>query len=127
MQIVILDGSAVERRLTRKIVELIEQGAEIIEFADGNEALMFCKNNNPDIIFADVNGGSIDGISFVKYLWDIQKVHNILITSGQKNNEHNEKNAVECFKLNVSDFLLKPLTLASVDTALHNLRYAINS
>ncbi len=89
----------------------IEQMAEYISkvpflelkatFARGLEAIMYLKNNKADILFLDIQMDDINGIQLLKSVKDLPAV--ILTTAY-------DQYAIEGYSLEVSDYLLKPIS-----------------
>ena len=68
-------------------------------FTKAEEALKFINENNIDIIFLDIQMPNINGIEFIQ---NLRKDHKIIFTTAY------DKYAVEGFKLEATDYLLKP-------------------
>ena len=68
-------------------------------FDDGLSALEFLKNNEPDLIFLDIQIPGLSGVDFLKI---IEKKSQIIITSAYS------QYALEAFELDVRDYLMKP-------------------
>ena len=89
----------------------IEQMAEYISkvpflelkatFARGLEAIMYLKKNKADILFLDIQMDDINGIQLLKSVKDLPSV--ILTTAY-------DQYAIEGYSLEVSDYLLKPIS-----------------
>ncbi len=62
----IVDDSKVIRMVARKILEDLE--FEVIEAADGNEALEACKKKLPEAVLLDWNMPVMDGLEFLREL-----------------------------------------------------------
>ena len=77
---------------------------EFYAFTSSAKALSEAKRLRPDLIFLDITMPEMDGIEFTEA---IKKVYSpeIIIISG--NDDYNIVR--QCFKLNVSDYLLKPI------------------
>ncbi len=89
----------------------IEQLAEYISkvpylemkasFQRGLDAIMYLKNNRADILFLDIQMDDINGIQILKSVKDLPSV--ILTTAY-------DQYAIEGYSLEVSDYLLKPIS-----------------
>ena len=62
----VVDDSKVIRMVARKILEDLE--FQVLEAADGNEALEACKKKFPEAVLLDWNMPVMDGIEFLKEL-----------------------------------------------------------
>jgi two-component system, chemotaxis family, chemotaxis protein CheY len=62
----IVDDSAVIRKVARRIVE--NMGIHVAEAEDGDEALDACKAAMPDVILLDWNMPNMDGYAFLQAL-----------------------------------------------------------
>lgn len=102
----IVDDSAVMRRIARRIIEEIG-GFEISEAGDGEEAFAFCQTSLPDAILLDWNMPKMDGFEFLLALrrmsgGDKPKV--ILCIS-----EDNSRLITRALHAGANDCALKPL------------------
>lgn len=68
-------------------------------FTKSDEALKFINENDIDIIFLDIQMPNINGIEFIQ---NLRKEHKIIFTTAY------DQYAVEGFKLEATDYLLKP-------------------
>ncbi len=62
----IVDDSAVIRKVARRILELLDFTVRDAE--DGQKGLDLCQQEMPDVVFADVNMPGMDGYAFLKAL-----------------------------------------------------------
>ncbi|MEQ8656709.1 MAG: response regulator [Hyphomicrobiales bacterium] len=62
----VVDDSSVIRKVARRILEDLH--FEVLEAADGQEALEMCREAMPDSIFLDWNMPVMDGLEFLKAL-----------------------------------------------------------
>lgn len=60
----VVDDSRVVRKFARKILE--ENGIEVFEAGDGNEALTECRQRETDVILLDWNMPNLDGMGFLQ-------------------------------------------------------------
>jgi len=77
-------------------------------FSSANESIPFLKRNKVDLMFLDINMPFINGVSFLKKLKSPPKT---IITTA-----HSEY-ALESYDLNVSDYLLKPISFERFEKA----------
>ena len=71
-------------------------------FSNAIDAINYLKNNQIDLIFLDINMPVFDGLSFIKSL---EKKPLIVITTAYK------EYAAETYELDVTDYLVKPISL----------------
>lgn len=62
----VVDDSRVIRKVARRILEDLQ--FEVVEAADGLEALNYCKEKMPDAVLLDWNMPVMDGITFLRQL-----------------------------------------------------------
>jgi two-component system chemotaxis response regulator CheY len=60
----IVDDSKVIRKVARHILEALK--FDVVEAADGNEALEFCSHSKPDVILLDWNMPVMSGMDFLR-------------------------------------------------------------
>ena len=72
-RILAVDDSASMRHMVS--VTLRGAGYEVIEAADGDEALEYARNNSVDLVLADVNMPRMDGITLVAELRALPNYH----------------------------------------------------
>src|SRR5580704_18455567 len=95
-------------------VEVIATGS------NGLEALELIRNLEPELVFLDVNMPGLDGIGVVRRLREngIDPPHIIFVTAY-------DQYAVEAFRLEAMDYLLKPLDKARLAESIDRARRAI--
>jgi len=96
----IVDDEPLARELIRRYVEKLENIEIVAVCCNAMEALNVLQTMQIDLIFMDIHMPQITGIDFLKTLKYSPKV--IIITA------HKEY-AIDCFDLNVVDYLLKPV------------------
>jgi len=77
------------------------------KFSSGIEALSFIKNNNIDLVFIDIQMPQLNGLEFSRLVKNCA----IIFTTAF------EKYAIEGYKVNAIDYLLKPFSYAEFFTA----------
>ena len=101
MNCIIIDDDSVSRQLLADFAEQTTDLELINEFASIQEALPFLNSNPVDLIFLDVEMPEMSGIDFLE---EFKPSSKIVLVSG------NDKYAVSGFNLEVSDYLLKPIS-----------------
>src|SRR5688572_21676649 len=65
-KVLIAEDNPVNRELVREVLEL--EGHEIIEAADGEEALARVSDSAPDLVLLDIQMPKLDGIAVIRQL-----------------------------------------------------------
>ena len=112
MKSIIIDDDAVVREL---LAQYIEESPELKlagQFSNVKEALHFLTKEKADLIFLDVEMPEMNGIEFLEEFKPDAEI--VLISS-------NDKYAVNGFNLEVSDYLLKPISFARFNRCITRL------
>ena len=112
MKSIIIDDDAVVREL---LAQYIEESPELKlagQFSTIKEALHFLTKEKADLIFLDVEMPEMNGIEFLEEFKPDAEI--VLISS-------NDKYAVNGFNLEVSDYLLKPISFARFNRCITRL------
>ena len=72
------------------------------ECANGREALNFCKNQSPDIIFLDIQ---MPGLSGLEVAYQLRKSNALIVFSTAY-----DQYAIQAFEVEALDYLIKPFT-----------------
>ncbi len=112
--LIIEDESTAARRLA-KLVQEIDPSIEILEQLDSIEASVnwFAQHPMPDLIFMDIN--LADGLSFE--LFKLQEITAPVIFTTAF-----DEYALQAFKVNSVDYLLKPIKKAELEQAIGKYR-----
>lgn len=114
-----VDAMTVERAFSEIKVEnsikKVSQGEEALEYLQLN------KSQRPGIIFLDLNMPRMNGIEFLNVLKKDEDLKTIPVVIFTTSNE--EKDKLECFRLGVAGYMIKPLNykdflkiIAAIDT-----------
>ncbi|HKJ49301.1 MAG TPA: response regulator [Christiangramia sp.] len=81
----------------------------INEAQDGEEAIKFLRTTTklPDLILLDLNMPKMNGIEFLKILKDdkvLKYIPTIILTTS-----NNRKDVLECYKVGIAGYMIKPL------------------
>ncbi len=111
MKIVIIeDEEVIADELEQNITKLIDQPVDIVKLSSVKMAIAYFRNNNsPDLIFSDIQLG--DGLSFEIFVAEPVSVPIIFCTAY-------DEYALDAFKANGIDYILKPFTAKMLDKAI---------
>jgi two-component system LytT family response regulator len=117
MKCILVDDDTVSRQLIKDFI-LDKKELELVgDFGTMEETLKFLASAEVDLIFLDVELPGMNGIEFIE---EFKPKARIILISAE------EKYAVNGFNLEVSDYLLKPVSFArfnrSVDKVISNQR-----
>src|SRR5579862_8520374 len=97
----IVDDEALARERLRQLLQG-ELGIEVVgECADGQEAVMAIKQQNPDLIFLDVQMPELDGFGVLDAIPPESAPVIVFVTA-------HDKFALRAFEVHAVDYLLKP-------------------
>ena len=118
MKVLIVEDERLAAKKLKTLLDEIDPGIRVVEITDSvkNTAKWMANNPSPDLIFMDIQLG--DGICFEIFEIVEVKCPTIIITAF---NEY----AQEAFKVNSVDYLLKPVSIEELKSALekfHSLR-----
>ncbi len=82
---------------------------QVIEAADGEQAIKILQNkdNLPDLILLDLNMPKMNGIEFLRILKKdevLKYIPTIILTTS-----NNRKDVLECYKIGIAGYMIKPL------------------
>jgi two-component system chemotaxis response regulator CheY len=109
----IVDDSSVMRKIVER--SLRQAGMEleqVLEAANGAEALVLLKNNHVDIILCDINMPVMDGLEFIKQLPSVANAKGVpvvMITT-----EGSEGHVVQAISAGARGYIRKPFTADQV-------------
>ncbi|NLS45016.1 MAG: response regulator [Firmicutes bacterium] len=111
----VVDDAAFIRLRTRKLLE--ENGYEVEEAQNGEEAIRKYSETSPDLVLLDITMPVMDGITALKGIKQIDpKAKVIMCTAvGQ------QSLVIEAIKAGANDYLLKPLDPEKVLAAIKKL------
>lgn len=89
----------------------------VYEASDGIEALNIYKSKKIDFILADIEMQGINGIDFIKEVRKSNKEIKIVIMSAYDNKDY----LMEAIKLNLLDYLVKPVSRLSFQNIISNV------
>ncbi|TXE14979.1 response regulator [Seonamhaeicola algicola] len=109
LNILLVEDDMIEVMKFNRVLSALQLDHKIIEANNGEEALKILedKSDLPDIILLDLNMPKINGIEFLTILKEdehLKYLPAIILTTSS-----NDKDLLECFKLGIAGYVLKPL------------------
>lgn len=109
LNILLIEDDAIEVMKFNRVLKKLEANHKVVEANNGEEALEILRNKEiiPDIILLDLNMPKLNGIEFLTILKndDVLKYISSIILSTSSNH----KDMLECYKIGIAGYLIKPL------------------
>ena len=109
LRTLIVDDSSVMRKI---VARALQQGgvtvAEIIEAANGSEALEILRREKVDLVLSDINMPVMDGLEFVRQLRSVENAKGVpVVMITTEGSESHVKEAISC---GARGYIRKPFT-----------------
>lgn len=116
MKTVIIDDEFVQlEHLKQKLIKECSEIDSIETFSDPKDGLLFLSKNKIDLLFLDIEMPSMSGFEFIE-IAGLDKLPPIIFTTAFS------KYAVNAFKVNAIDYLLKPIVNKELKMAIQKVR-----
>lgn len=112
MKILIVDDAAFMRMMLKDI--LTKEGYEVIEAADGVDAVDKYKANTPDIVTMDITMPNMDGIQALKEIKKMNGNAKVIMCSAMGQ----QQMVIEAIQNGAKDFIVKPFQADRVKEAI---------
>ena len=116
LTIVIADDEAPARNRLRDLLTDIENVSLVGEAKNGKDAISVVEDKKPDLLLLDIRMPVMDGIEAATHLQKLTAKPHIIFTTAYDNH------ALQAFELNAIDYLLKPIRLERLQTAINKVR-----
>lgn len=114
-KVLVVDDSAFMRM--RNAALLKELGHEVIEAADGAQAVAVFKQERPDAVLMDITMPVMDGLQALKAILEIDPSARVAMVTAMGQ----QAIVMEAIKAGARDFVVKPFDPERVQTALRKL------
>ena len=109
LHILLIEDDTIEIMKFNRVLSSLKLNHEITEVNNGEEALDLLQNAKrlPDIILLDLNMPKMNGIEFLQILKNnevFKFIPTIILTTS-----NNERDVLECYKIGIAGYILKPL------------------
>lgn len=119
MKYLVLDDETLAGEYLSSLIHEIDEKAEVIIINNPFEALKMTQEQF-DVCFIDIQMPGLDGIEFAKELKKLYPKTNFIFVTGDSNFMG------EAFKLDASDYIMKPASVEQIRHSLENLRYSLS-
>ena len=121
LNILLIEDDAIEVMKFNRVLTRLDVKHKIIEAINGEEALMVLKVKEviPDIIILDLNMPKINGIEFLGILKEdenLKYIPAVILTTS-----NNRKDVLECYRIGIAGYLIKPLKYEDYTDRIKNL------
>ncbi len=120
LNVLIADDEAPARNRLRDLLGDIENINIVAEAKNGKEAIDLAETSQPDVMLLDIRMPVMDGIEAAQHAQKLTHKPHIIFTTAF------DAYAIKAFDLNAVDYLLKPIRLERLQTAL-NKAHALQS
>ena len=109
LNVLLIEDDTIEIMKLNRTISTLKLNHNIIEANNGEDALKILerKETLPDIILLDLNMPKINGIEFLSILKKdslLKHIPTIVLTTS-----NNQKDLLECYKIGIAGYVLKPL------------------
>ena len=109
LNVLLIEDDTIEIMKLNRTISTLKLNHNIVEANNGEEALKILerKETLPDIILLDLNMPKINGIEFLSILKNdslLKHIPTIVLTTS-----NNQKDLLECYKIGIAGYVLKPL------------------
>lgn len=121
LKVLLIEDDMIEIMKLNRVVTSLDLKYTIVEAHNGEEALKILekKYELPDIILLDLNMPKINGMEFLSILKKdetLRHIPAIILTTS-----NNQKDLLECYKLGIAGYVLKPLKYEDYVLKIKNL------
>ena len=109
MKILLVDDSRTIRNIQKNVLKQLGH-TDVVEAADGVEALEVFGKGVPDLMLVDWNMPNMDGITLIRKIREINKSVPIVMCT----TEAEKSRVLEAVKAGVNNYIVKPFTAESL-------------
>jgi two-component system response regulator AlgR len=103
MKLLVVDDEPLAQQRLKLLLQELDQVKKVHTANNGLQAVEACQNNKPDIILMDIRMPGIDGLEAAQHISQLDNPPAIIFTTAY------DEYALEAFKVNAVDYLLKPV------------------
>ena len=122
MKIMLVDDSRTIRNIQKGTLKTLGHD-EIIEAADGVEALKLKATDPPDLMLVDWNMPNMDGITLIRKIRETDKATPIIMCT----TEAEKSRVLEAIKAGVNNYVVKPFTAETLSEKIDQTMAKLNA
>lgn len=115
LKILIADDEGPARNRLKDLLEEIAQATIVAEAKNGKEAITLAEEVKPDVMLLDIRMPLMDGLEAAEHAQKLEPKPHIIFTTAY------DAYAIRAFDLNATDYLLKPIRLERLQTAIEKV------
>lgn len=116
MRVMILDDEQLVLNHLKEILSQFEDVEIVYESTSAREALRHFDEVNPEVIFADIEMPEMNGVELAERIFGMNPASKLIFVTAY------EQYAIEAFRVNAFDYILKPVTTSKISHTLNKLR-----
>jgi two-component system LytT family response regulator len=115
MRAIVVDDERLARNELKNLLSEFPEMDVIAEANNASEALKLIAELQPDVIFMDIHMPGTNGIEALKQLKELDDIPKVIFVTAF------DEHAIEAFRLNALDYLLKPVDPARLNETINKL------
>jgi len=115
MRAIIVDDERLARNELRSLLSEFPEIEVIDEASNASEALEKIAQQQPDVVFMDIHMPDTNGIDALKQLKELEEIPKVVFVTAF------DEHAIEAFRLNALDYLLKPVDPERLNETINKL------
>lgn len=119
MKYLVLDDENIAAEYIARLICEVDKKGEVITSNNPIQALELAMQSNFDVCFIDIQMPGLNGVEFAEQIKKRYPKTNFIFVTGYLDYMG------EAFKLDASDYLIKPTNVSQIRHALENLRYSV--
>lgn len=115
MKILLVDDSRTIRNIQKNVLSQLGH-TDILEAADGVEALKVMKETMPELVLIDWNMPNMDGITLVRKIRETDKALPLMMVT----TEAEKSRVIEAIQAGVNNYVVKPFTAETLSEKINS-------
>lgn len=118
MKYLVLDDEIIAAEYLAELIREVDRNAEVVTANNSVKALELAREESFNVCFLDIQMPGLNGIEFANELKHLYSKTNFIFVTGYSDHMG------DAFRLDASDYIMKPANVEQIRHALENLRYS---